>query len=30
MRAYGLSVKDTSEADCEAFLMKRYQELTSK
>lgn len=30
MRAYGLSIKDTSEADCVAFLMKRYQELTSK
>lgn len=28
MQAYGLSVKDTSEADCVAFLMKRYQELT--
>lgn len=28
MRAYGLSIKDTSEADCVAFLMKRYQELT--
>lgn len=28
MQAYGLSVKDTSEADCAAFLMKRYQELT--
>lgn len=27
MQAYGLSVKDTSEADCVAFLMKRYQEL---
>lgn len=30
MEAYGLSVKDTSEADCVAFLMKRYQELTTK
>ncbi len=29
MQAYGLSVKDTSEADCVAFLMKRYQELTT-
>lgn len=28
MSAYGLSIKDTSEADCVAFLMKRYQELT--
>lgn len=28
MSAYGLSVKDTAEADCVAFLMKRYQELT--
>lgn len=25
MAAYGLSVKDTSEADCVAFLMKKYQ-----
>lgn len=30
MEAYGLSVKDTSEADCVAFLMQKYQELTSK
>ena len=30
MKAYGLSVKDTSEADCVAFLMKRYQELTTR
>ena len=30
MEAYGLSVKDTSEDDCVAFLMKKYQELTSK
>ena len=30
MEAYGLSVKDTSEADCVAFLMKRYQELTQQ
>lgn len=30
MEAYGLSVKDTSEEDCVAFLMKMYQELTSK
>ena len=29
MQAYGLSVKDTSEADCVAFLMKKYQELTN-
>lgn len=28
MEAFGLSIKDTSEADCVAFLMKRYQELT--
>ncbi len=30
MQAYGLSVKDTSEADCVAFLMKMYQELKGK
>lgn len=30
MQAYGLSVGNTSEADCVAFLMKRYQELTEK
>ncbi len=30
MEAYGLSVKDTSEADCVAFLMKMYQKITSK
>lgn len=30
MEAYGLSVKDTSEDDCVAFLMKRYQDLTTK
>lgn len=30
MQAYGLSVGNTSEADCVAFLMKRYQELTQK
>lgn len=28
MQAYGLDVKNTSEADCVAFLMKMYQELT--
>ncbi len=28
MQAYGFSVKDTSEADCVAALMKMYQELT--
>ena len=28
MEAYGLSVKDTSEAGCVAFLMKKYKELT--
>ena len=30
MQAYGLSIKDTSEADCVAYLMNMYQELTSK
>ncbi|MDO5445911.1 MAG: methylase [Eubacteriales bacterium] len=30
MQAYGLDVKATSEEDCVAFLMKKYQELTSK
>ena len=30
MEAYGLDIKTTSEADCVAFLMKRYQELTSQ
>lgn len=30
MQAYGLSVGNTSEADCVAFLMKRYQELAEK
>lgn len=30
MQAYGLSVSNTSEADCVAFLMKRYHELTEK
>jgi len=30
MQAYGFSVKDMSEADCVAELMKMYQELTSK
>ena len=29
MQAYGFSVKDTSEADCVAALMKMYQELTA-
>jgi hypothetical protein len=29
MQAYGFSVKDMSEADCVAALMKMYQELTS-
>ena len=28
MQAYGFSIKDTSEADCVAKLMKMYQELT--
>lgn len=30
MKAYGLSIKDTSEADCVVFLMKKYQEITAK
>lgn len=30
MEAYGLSIKDTSEADCVAFLMKMYKEIISK
>lgn len=30
MRAYGLDVRNTSEEDCVAFLMKRYQELTKE
>jgi len=30
MAAYGLSVKDTSEPDCVAFLMRKYQELANK
>lgn len=30
MQAYGLSVKDTSEAECVAYLMKEYQKLTTK
>lgn len=30
MKAYGFSVRDMSEADCVAALMKMYQELTSK
>ena len=30
MQAYGLDVGKTSEADCVAFLMKRYQELTDR
>lgn len=30
MQAYGLDIGKTSEADCVAFLMKRYQELTEK
>ena len=29
MQAYGFSIKDTSEADCVAALMKMYQELTA-
>lgn len=30
MAAYGLSIKDTSEADCVAFLMKRYTQIADK
>ena len=30
MEAYGLNVKDTSEADCVSFLMNLYKEITSK
>ena len=30
MQAYGFSIKDTSEADCVAALMKMYQKLTQK
>ena len=30
MQAYRLSIKDTSEEDCVAFLMKRYQELVER
>ena len=30
MQAYGFSIKDTSEADCVAALMKMYQELTQE
>ena len=30
MQAYGFSIKDTSEADCVAALMKMYQELTKE
>lgn len=30
MQAYGLSIKDTSEADCVAYLMKLYQDIISK
>lgn len=30
MQAYGLDIGKTSEADCVAFLMKRYQELTDR
>ncbi len=30
MQAYGFDIKNTSEADCVAALMKMYQELTSK
>ena len=29
MQAYGFSIKDMSEADCVAALMKMYQELTT-
>ncbi|MDY3659690.1 MAG: type IIL restriction-modification enzyme MmeI [Bulleidia sp.] len=30
MQAYGFSIKDTSEADCVAALIKMYQELTAE
>ena len=30
MEAYGLDVKSTSEADCVAFLMRKYRELTEQ
>ena len=30
MQAYGFSIKDTSESDCVAALMKMYQELTKE
>lgn len=30
MQAYGLPVKDTTESDCVAFLMKKYSELTKQ
>lgn len=30
MEAYGMSVRDTTEASCVAELMHRYQELTGK
>jgi len=30
MQAYGFDIKNTSEADCVAALMKMYQELSRK
>lgn len=30
MKAYGFSIKNTSEADCVANLMEMYQELSTK
>ena len=30
MKAYGLDIKTTTEADCVAHLMKLYQQLTKK
>ena len=30
MQAYGLNVKETTEADCVAFLMRKYRELTEQ
>ena len=30
MAAYGLPVKGTTEADCVAFLLKKYRERTEK
>ena len=30
MQAYGLNIKETTEADCVAFLMRKYRELTEQ